>query len=245
MTFTDIKAPTTHINAKKGDFADTVLMPGDPKRAEYIAKNFLQNAKLINNVRGIQGYTGTYKNTPVSVMASGMGIPSIGIYSFELYTAFDVKQIIRTGTAQSLQNDIKIKDIVIATGASTNSNFAAATFNMPGTPAPVPSLELLKKADTVVNEMKLTEKTKFGTFFTTDSFYKEVYNDAEWAKMGTIAVDMETAGLYLIAERLNKKSLSICTISDELNSNVTLSYSEKETSLSDMITLALEIAILN
>jgi purine-nucleoside phosphorylase len=234
--------PTPHINAPKDGFAKTVLMPGYPKRAKYIADTYLKNAVLVNDVRGIQGYTGEYKGKKVSVMASGMGIPSIGIYSYELYHAYDVDNIIRVGTAGALLKDIKVRDIIIATGACTDSNYAF-NFGLNGTISAVPSFELLKKADEAVQQLKLGDKVRFGQLLSTDVFYKDKPDTLDWAKMGVIGVEMESYALFLNAARAGKRALSICAISDNIVSKQELSAEERAQTLNDMLILALETAI--
>ena len=234
--------PTPHINAPTDGFAKTVLMPGDPKRAKYIAETYLKNAVLVNDVRGIQGYTGEYKGKKVSVMASGMGIPSIGIYSYELYHAYDVDNIIRVGTAGALLKDIKVRDIIIATGACTDSNYAF-NFGLNGTISAVPSFELLKKADEAVQQLKLGDKVRFGQLLSTDVFYKDKPDTLDWAKMGVIGVEMESYALFLNAARAGKRALSICAISDNIVSKQELSAEERAQTLNDMLILALETAI--
>ena len=234
--------PTPHINAPKDGFAKTVLMPGDPKRAKYIAETYLKNAVLVNDVRGIQGYTGEYKGKKVSVMASGMGIPSIGIYSYELYHAYDVDNIIRVGTAGALLKDIKVRDIIIATGACTDSNYAF-NFGLNGTISAVPSFELLKKADEAVQQLKLGDKVRFGQLLSTDVFYKDKPDTLDWAKMGVIGVEMESYALFLNAARAGKRALSICAISDNIVSKQELSAEERAQTLNDMLILSLETAI--
>ena len=167
MTEKTLPIPTPHINAPKDGFAKTVLMPGDPKRAKHIADTYLKNAVLVNDVRGIQGYTGEYKGKKVSVMASGMGIPSIGIYSYELYNAYGVENIIRVGTSGGLLPDIKIRDIIIATGACTDSNYSCH-YGLKGTISAVASFELLKKCEEAVKALKFEDKARFGQLFSTD-----------------------------------------------------------------------------
>jgi purine-nucleoside phosphorylase len=242
MTEHKVLVPTPHISAPEGSFAKTVLMPGDPLRSQYIAQKFLTNTVLVNNVRGVQGYTGEYKGKKVSVMASGMGIPSIGIYSHELFTAYDVDNIIRVGSAGALMDNIKLKDIVVGVGASTNSNFALQ-FGLPGTIAPIGSYDLIKKTDKCATEMKIIDKVKFGNIFSSDTFYSDVHPDTKWAKMGCMAVEMEAAGLYLNAARAGKNALSICTISDQLVTNEHLSPDDRQSGFNEMIKLALEVAI--
>ena len=236
--------PTPHINAAKDAFAKTVLMPGDPKRAKYVADHFLKNAVLVNDVRGIQGYTGEYKGKKISVMASGMGIPSIGIYSYELYHAYNVDTIIRIGTSGALIKDIKLQDIIVGLGACTDSNYGAS-FKLNGTISAIPNFDLLKKCDEKVKELKLEDKVKFGQFLSTDVFYGEGPETLEWTKMGVIAVEMEAYALYLNAARAGKKALCICAVSDNLVSHAILSPEDREKSVNDMILLALETAISN
>lgn len=236
--------PTPHINAAKDAFAKTVLMPGDPKRAKYVVDHFLKNAVLVNDVRGIQGYTGEYKGKKISVMASGMGIPSIGIYSYELYHAYNVDTIIRIGTSGALIKDIKLQDIIVGLGACTDSNYGAS-FKLNGTISAIPNFDLLKKCDEKVKELKLEDKVKFGQFLSTDVFYGEGPETLEWTKMGVIAVEMEAYALYLNAARAGKKALCICAVSDNLVSHAILSAEDREKSVNDMILLALETAISN
>ena len=242
MTEHKVSAPTPHISAPVGSFAKTVLMPGDPLRSQYIAEKFLKNTVLVNNVRGVQGYTGEYKGKKVSVMASGMGIPSIGIYSYELFSAYDVDNIIRVGSAGALMENIKLKEIVVGIGASTNSNFATQ-FALPGTIAPIASYDLIKKTDKCATKMNIIDKVKFGNIFSSDTFYSDVHPDTKWAKMGCMAVEMEAAGLYLNAARAGKNALSICTISDQLVTNEHLSPEDRQSGFNEMIELALEVAI--
>lgn len=203
--------PTPHIEAKAGDFAKTVLMPGDPLRAKFIAETFLTDAKLINNVRGVQGYTGTYKGKRVSVMASGMGMPSIGIYSYELFNFYDVENIIRVGTAGVIRPDLKVRDIVIGQGACTNSSYSRQ-FDLPGDFAPIASFELLQKAVKAAEDMGI--KPVVGNLYSSDTFYDDSMGLSKWQKMGVLAVEMEAAALYMNAARAGKNALAICTISD-------------------------------
>jgi purine-nucleoside phosphorylase len=234
--------PTPHINAPKDGFAKTVLMPGDPLRAKHIAETYLKNAVLVNDIRGIQGYTGEYKGKKISVMASGMGIPSIGIYSYELYHAYDVDNIIRVGTCGALLKDINVRDIIVGTGACTDSNYAA-NFGLNGTISAVGSFEILKKVDEKTKEMKFENKVRFGQLFSTDVFYKDKPDTLDWAKMGVIAVEMEAYALYLNAARAGKRALSICAVSDNIVSHQELTAEERSKSVNDMIELALEVAI--
>ena len=203
--------PTPHINACPEDFAKTVLMPGDPKRSEFIAKNFLENARLVNDLRGVKGYTGEYKGKPVSVMASGMGMPSIGIYSYELFNFYDVETIIRVGSAGAINPDLHLRDVVIGMGACTNSAYASQ-FNLPGNFTPIADYDTLKRA--VESAEKLGVKPFVGNLFSSDTFYDDAQSLAQWKKMGVLAVEMEAAALYMNASRAGKKALAICTISD-------------------------------
>ena len=230
---------TPHINAKKGDFAKTVLMPGDPKRAKFVAENFLEKAVLVNDVRGVQGYTGYYNGKRVSVMASGMGMPSIGIYSYELFKFFDVENIIRIGSAGAMNEKVKVRDIVLALGASTDSNFAHQ-YGLPGTYANVCNYELLENSVKIAKEKGYSYHV--GNVLSSDVFYSELDTASLWGKMGVLAVEMEAAALYMNAARLNKKALAILTISDHLLTGENLSSEEREKSFKEMMTLALEVA---
>ena len=234
-----INYPTPHINAVPGDFAKTVLMPGDPLRAKYIAENFLENPRLVNDVRGVQGYTGAYKGVPVSVMASGMGMPSIGIYSYELYSVFGVENIIRVGSCGGMQKSVNVRDIVIGMGASTNSNFASQ-YNLNGTFAPIASYSLLEKCVEKAKELGYTYHV--GNLLSSDTFYSDD-TSSDFGKMGVLAVEMEAAALYMTAARLNKNALAICTVSDHLLTGEATSSEERQKSFTDMMTLALETAI--
>ena len=234
--------PTPHINAKVGDFAKTVLMPGDPLRSKYIAQNYLKNPILVNDVSSVQGYTGEYEGVKVSVMASGMGIPSIGIYSYELFNIYGVENIIRVGSAGAMQKDINLKDIVVGIGACTNSNYADQ-FKLPGTLCPIASYDLIKKTDQVVNKLGLQNKTHFGCIMSTDNFYMDSVNALEWSKMGILAQEMEASALYANAMRSGKNALSICTISDSMVIHgLEISNEEKEKTFDEMIKIALEVA---
>lgn len=231
--------PTPHINAKIGDFAETVLMPGDPLRAKFIAENFLENAELVNNVRGVQGYTGYYKGKRVSVMASGMGMPSMGIYSYELFNFYGVKNIIRIGSAGAIDNTLNIKDVVIGMGACTNSNYAKQ-YNLPGDFSPIASYELLNKAVEEAKKQNITFKV--GNIYSSDTFYDDALSLESWQKMGVLAVEMEAAALYMNALRAGKNALCICTISDKPFTGEASSAEERQNSFTQMMTLALEIA---
>ena len=231
---------TPHINASKGDFAKTVLMPGDPLRSKFIAENFLKDAVLINNVRGIQGYTGSYKGKKVSVMASGMGIPSISIYSYELFNFFGVENIIRVGSAGAIADNVNIGDIIIGMGASTNSNYIQ-NFKFPGVFSPLASYPLMKEAITQCDIANV--KYHVGNIFSSDVFYAEDENvNNKFAEMGILAVEMEASALYANAARYNKNALAICTVSDHIIKKEGLSAEERQNGFSDMIKIALETA---
>ena len=235
------KLPTPHIAATEKDaFAKTVLMPGDPLRAKYIAENFLENPVLVNNTRGVQGYTGYYNGKKVSVMASGMGMPSIGIYSYELFNFYDVETIIRVGSAGAISPELHLRDVVIGMGACTNSAYASQ-FNLPGTFAPTADYSTLTKA--VDAAEKLGIKPFVGNVFSSDTFYDDANSLAAWQKMGVLAVEMEAAALYMNAARAGKKALCICTISDcPLAGGEECSALEREQTFNNMIKIALECA---
>lgn len=232
--------PTPHINASPEDFAKTVLMPGDPLRSKFIAENFLDDARLVNNVRGVQGYTGKYEGKPVTVMASGMGMPSIGIYSYELYNFFGVENIIRIGSTGSINEDVKVRDIVFALGASTNSNYARQ-FELPGVFAPIADFALLKKA--VDNAEMLGASYHVGNVLSSDTFY-DAQDDANdrWIKMGVLCIEMETAALYMNAAKAHKKALGMFTVSDHILTGEALSAEERQTSFRQMMEIALKTA---
>lgn len=233
--------PTPHNSAVCGDFAKTVLMPGDPLRSKFIAENFLENAKLVNNVRGVQGYTGYYKGKRVSVMASGMGQPSIGIYSYELYNFYGVENIIRVGSCGSFDKDLHVRDVIIALGACTNGNYAAQ-YNLSGTFCPIADFALTKLA--VEECEKSGVKFKVGNMLSSDTFYDDSSDGLKWAKMGVLGVEMESAALYMNAARAGKSALCICTVSDSfIYPEENTSAEERQTSFTKMIEIALETAI--
>ena len=235
------KIHTPHINANLGDFAKTVLMPGDPQRSKFIAENYLTDARLVNDVRGVQGYTGSYKGVPVSVMASGMGIPSIGIYSYELYTSFGVENIIRVGSCGGLSESVKLRDVVFGMSASTTSNFGMQ-YGLEGILAPTASYELLKIA--VEEAQALGVRYSVGNILSSDIFYNDNPKAAEkWRDMGVLGVEMEAAGLYMTAARLGKRALAICTVSDHLFTGEALSAELRRSSFTDMMEIALNTAI--
>ena len=233
--------PTPHIHATPEDFGKTVLMPGDPLRAKFIAETFLEEPRLVNNVRGIQGYTGTYKGVKVSVMASGMGMPSIGIYSFELYNFFGVENIIRVGSAGALQTEVKVRDMILGMGASTNSSYGAQ-YNLGGTLAPLCSYELLKAAVTECEA--LGARYHVGNLLSSDVFYNDDphFND-KWIEMGALGVEMEAAALYMNAARARKRALAICTVSDHIVTGESLDSDARQNSFTDMMQVALNVAV--
>ena len=239
--------PTPHISAKPGDFGKTVLMPGDPLRSKFIAENFLENPVLVNNVRGVQGYTGTYKGVKVSVMASGMGMPAIGIYSHELFNGYGVENIIRVGSAGAIQEHIHLYDLVIAQGACTDSNFAAQ-FHLPGTFAPIASWELLKQAVKAAEENGAVYHV--GNVNSSDVFYGDHALVPEGLdslyglkKMGVMALEMEAAALYMNAARAGKRALGLFTISDHIYRAEELTSEQRQNSFVQMITIALDTAV--
>ncbi len=231
---------TPHNSARPGDFAKTVLMPGDPLRAQFIAETFLTGAKLVNNVRGIHGYTGTYRDTPVSVMASGMGMPSIGIYSHELYTQYGVENIMRIGSAGAISGKLKLRDVIAAQGACTNSNFAHQ-YQLPGAFAPIADFKLLETAVAVARRMGV--EMPVGNLLSSDTFYDASDSTMQWAKMGVLAVEMEAAALYMTAASLGKRALAICSISDSLVTGEELSAEERQTTFTTMMEIALHTAV--
>lgn len=234
--------PTPHNSANIDDFAKTVLMPGDPLRAKFIAENFLDDPVLVNGVRGINGYTGMYNGKIVSVMASGMGIPSIGIYSYELFNFYNVENIIRIGSAGAISDEVNLRDIVIGQGACTNSNYASQ-FNLPGTYAPIASYKLLKQAVDFAQEAGVNYKV--GNLFSSDTFYDDAASLSDWRKMGVLAVEMESAALYMNAARAGKNALCICTISDCPFTGESCTAEERQNTFTDMMEIALKIAEIN
>ena len=234
--------PTPHNSANIDDFAKTVLMPGDPLRAKFIAENFLEDPVLVNGVRGINGYTGMYNGKIVSVMASGMGIPSIGIYSYELFNFYNVENIIRIGSAGAISDEVNLRDIVIGQGACTNSNYASQ-FNLPGTYAPIASYKLLKQAVDFAHDAGVNYKV--GNLFSSDTFYDDAASLSDWRKMGVLAVEMESAALYMNAARAGKNALCICTISDCPFTGESCTAEERQNTFTDMMEIALKIAEIN
>ena len=234
---------TPHINAVPGDFAKTVLMPGDPLRSKFIAETYLADRKLVNNVRGVQGYTGTYKGVPVSVMASGMGMPSIGIYSYELFNFFGVENILRVGSAGALSEKLRVRDIVLGQGACTNSAYGDQ-FGFRGHFAPIADFTLLRSAAGIAEEMGLPFAV--GNLLSSDPFYNDdAAANAPWIKLGVLAVEMEAAALYYNAARSGKRALAICTISDHIITGEATTAEERQNSFTQMMELALEVAVRN
>ncbi len=242
-----LTTPTPHISARPGDFGKTVLMPGDPLRARFIAENFLKSPVLVNNVRGVQGHTGYYKGVKVSVMASGMGMPAIGIYSHELFNGYGVENIIRVGSAGSIQENIHLYDLVIAQGACTDSNWASQ-FHLPGTFAPIASWELVSEA------VKAAEANgavyHVGNVNSSDVFYGDHEGvpqglDSVYGlkKMGVMALEMEAAALYMNAARYGKRGLCICTISDKVLTGEETTAEQRQVAFTDMMKVALEVAV--
>ena len=230
--------PTAHIGAKYGEIAETVIMAGDPRRVKFMAEKFLDNPVLFNNVRGMLGFTGTYKGKRVSVMGHGMGMPSIGIYTYELYNFYGVKTIIRVGSAGSIQTDLHVGDLVIAAGACTNSTYANQ-YELPGTFAPIADFELLRHAADTCDKMGY--KYKVGNVFSSDVFYSENAHNDKWINMGVLAVEMEIAGLYMNAARSGNRALGICTISDHIITGEVTTAEERQTTFTKMMDVAFSL----
>lgn len=234
-----MSTPTPHIKAAPSDVARVVLMPGDPVRAELVAKSFLKNSVLFNDVRGVKGYTGEWNNERISVMASGMGMPSIGIYSYELFNFFDVDCIIRIGSAGALQKHVKLRDVVLGMGACTNSAYASQ-YELGGSFAPICDYGLLELAVAAAREKGLS--CHVGNLLSSDTFYDEAGGGLKWQKMGVLAVEMEAAALYMNAARAGKRALAVCTVSDSLVTGEATDSDERAQSFTDMIELALDVA---
>lgn len=230
--------PTPHIGAKNGEIAKTVLMAGDPLRAKFIADNFLTDTVQFNEVRGMLGYTGFYNGKRVSVMGHGMGIPSIGIYSYELFNFYDVETIIRVGSAGSCHADLHLGDLVIAQGACTDSNYGAQ-FELPGTFAPIADFDLLRAAANACDERGIHYKV--GNILSSDAFYSDNPHTDRWRKMGVLAVEMEASALYMNAARSGNRALVICTISDSILTGEAMPADERRTSFTNMMEVALSI----
>ena len=232
------KTPTPHIGAKLGDIAETVIMAGDPLRVKFMADNFLDNPVQFNNVRGMLGFTGFYKGKRVSVMGHGMGMPSIGIYTYELYNFYGVKTIIRVGSAGSIQHDLHVGDLVIAMGACTNSNYACQ-YELPGSFAPIADFSLVREA--VETCERLGYRYKVGNVFSSDVFYHENAHNDKWINMGVLAVEMEIAGLYMNAARSGNRALGICTISDHILTGEDTTAEERQTTFTHMMDVAFSL----
>ena len=234
-----LPTPTPHNGAKSGDIARTVLMPGDPLRAKYIAETYLEDAVCFNTVRNMLGYTGNYQGKRISVMGSGMGIPSIGIYSYELYHFYDVESIIRIGSAGGYADDLNVMDIVIGMGACTNSNYVHQ-YDLPGTFAPIADYELMQKAIDVAKSQGKT--VRVGNILSSDTFYSDDPTEKDrWKKMGVLAVEMEAAALYMNAARAGKKALCILTISDHLYKPQELTAEQRQVGFGSRMEIALAL----
>jgi len=233
--------PTPQNEAVLGDFAKTVLMPGDPLRSKYIAENYLESPRLVNNVRNIQGYTGTYKGNPISVMASGMGMPSMGIYAYELYNYYEVDNIIRVGTAGAINLDLKVRTVLAGIAASTNSEFAMSQFNVKGHLSASASHRLLDISVDVARELGI--EMIVGNLYCTDLFYDASGAAVEWGKLGHLAVEMESYALYALAMQAGKEALAICTVSDHVLTGESLDAITRQNTFTDMMEIALETAI--
>ncbi len=233
--------PTPHNAALEGQIAKTVLMPGDPLRAQYVAEHYLEDVTCFNTVRNMLGFTGTYQGQPVSVMGGGMGIPSVGIYTYELFNFYDVDQIIRIGSAGGLAEGVQLRDLVIGMGACTDSNYAAQ-FNMPGTYAPIADYDLLRRAVNKAEELGVP--TRVGNVLSADAFYNaDPTVNERWASMGVLAVEMEAAALYLNAAYAKKRALCLLTVSDLPLSGEALPAEERQNSFTQMMEVALSLAI--
>ncbi len=232
------KTPTPHIGAKLGDIAETVIMAGDPLRVKLMAEKYLENPVCFNEVRGMLGYTGTYKGKRVSVMGHGMGMASIGIYTYELYNFYDVKTIIRVGSAGSINMDLHVGDLAIAMGCCTNSNFAAQ-YELPGVFAPIADFELLRNA--VDSCEKLGYKYKVGNVVSSDMFYHENPRTDKWINMGVLAVEMEIAALYMNAARAGKRALGLLTISDHILTGEETTAEERQNTFTKMMDVAFSL----
>ena len=232
--------PTPHNSAVKGEIAKTVLMPGDPLRAKFVAENFLTDVKQFNSVRNMFGYTGKYNGKEVSVMGSGMGMPSIGIYSYELFNFYDVENIIRIGTTGAIHDDLDLGDLVVAQGSCTDSNFAKH-FNLPGTFAPIASFKLLRGA--VDAAEKLGVKYMVGNVLSSDVFYNETFDSfIQWKKMGVLCAEMESAALYMNAAQAGKNALCVLTVSDCPMKGTATTAEERQTAFTNMMKVALSLA---
>ncbi|OMP65684.1 purine-nucleoside phosphorylase [Domibacillus epiphyticus] len=231
---------SVHIGAKEGEIAETILLPGDPLRAKYIAETFLEKPVCYNEVRGMLGFTGIYKGKKVSVQGTGMGVPSISIYVNELMQSYDVKNLIRVGTCGAIQKDVKVRDVILAMTASTDSSMNRQTFNGIDF-APTANWELLKDAFDAGTEKGL--QLKVGNVFTADQFYNENADLAKWAQYGILAIEMETAALYTLAAKYGRRALSVLTVSDHIVTGEETTSEERQTTFNEMIEVALEAAV--
>ena len=230
--------PTPHIGAQYGEIAETVIMAGDPLRAKLMAEKFLDDAVQFNNVRGMLGFTGTYKGKRISVMGHGMGMPSIGIYTYELFNFYGVKTIVRVGSAGAIQTDLHLGDLVIAQGACTNSNYAAQ-YELPGTFAPIGDFQLLRKAAEACDRMGYAYKV--GNVLSSDVFYNENAHNDKWSVMGVLAVEMEIAALYMNAARSGNRALAICTVSDHILTGEVTTAEERQNTFTKMMDVAFSL----
>lgn len=232
------KTPTPHIGAKFGEIAETVIMAGDPLRAKFMAENFMENPVQFNNVRGMLGFTGTHKGKRVSVMGHGMGMPSIGIYTYELYNFYGVKAIIRVGSAGAFDTDLHLGDLVIAMGACTDSNYGAQ-YALPGPFAPIADFNLVRGAAEACE--KFGYNYKVGNVVSSDVFYNDINQNDKWMKMGVLAVEMEAAALYMNAARAGKQALTICTISDHIVTGEVTTSEQRQNSFTHMMDVAFSL----
>ena len=232
------KTPTPHIGAQYGEIAETVIMAGDPLRVKFMAEKFLENPVLFNNVRGMLGYTGTYKGKRVSMMGHGMGMASIGIYTYELYNFYDVKTIIRVGSAGSLHEDLHLGDLIIAMGACTNSSYGRQ-FEVPGIYAPIADFDLLRAAADSCDRMGY--RYRVGNVLSSDTFYNENAHNDKWMQLGVMAVEMEVAALYMNAARSGNRALAIMTISDHIITGEATTAEQRQTTFTKMMEVALSL----
>ena len=229
------KTPTPHIGAQYGEIAETVIMAGDPLRAKFMAEKFLDNPVQFNNVRGMLGFTGTHQGKRVSVMGHGMGIPSIGIYTYELFNVYDVKTIIRVGSAGSINKDLHVGDLVVAQGACTNSNYGDQ-YELPGTFAPIADFDLTRRAVEACE--KFGYRYKVGNVMSSDTFYTENAHNEKWINMGVLVIEMEAAALYMNAARAGKRALTLLTVSDHLLTGEATTAEERQTTFTHMMDVA-------
>ncbi|MBR6828138.1 MAG: purine-nucleoside phosphorylase [Prevotella sp.] len=232
------KTPTPHIGAQYGEIAETVIMAGDPLRVKFMAENFMENPVQFNNVRGMLGFTGTYKGKRVSVMGHGMGIPSIGIYTYELFNFYDVKTIIRVGSAGTINTGLHLGDLVVAQGACTNSNYGIQ-YELPGTFAPIADFDLVRAAVEACE--KFGYHYKVGNVLSSDTFYSENAHNDKWMSMGVLAVEMEASALYMNAARAGKRALVILTVSDNILTGEATSAEERQTTFTHMMDVAFSL----